>query len=39
MQLYKLGRKYIGVETFDYGKNDSVERIKNVIDGEAIWNK
>ena len=31
---HKLGRKYIGVEQLDYGKNDSVERIKNVIDGE-----
>ena len=28
---HKLGLQYIGVEQLDYGKNDSVERLKNVI--------
>lgn len=27
----KMGRKFIGVEQLDYGKNDSVQRLKNVI--------
>lgn len=27
----KMGRKFIGVEQMDYGKNDSVQRLKNVI--------
>lgn len=30
----KSGRKFIGIEQLDYGKNDSVQRLKNVIDGE-----
>jgi adenine-specific DNA-methyltransferase len=28
---HKLGRQYIGIEQLDYGKNDSVARLKNVI--------
>ena len=28
---HKMGRNYIGVEQLDYGKNDSVIRLKNVI--------
>lgn len=31
---HKLNRKYIGVEQLDYGKNDCVYRIDNVIKGE-----
>lgn len=31
---HKLGRKYIGVEQLDYGENDSVVRLQNVINGE-----
>ncbi|PQA95263.1 adenine specific DNA methylase [Chryseobacterium shigense] len=31
---HKLGRKYIGIEQLDYGKNDSVVRLKNVVNGE-----
>lgn len=31
---HKMGRQYIGCEQLDYGKNDSVVRLKNVIDGE-----
>ncbi|WP_417591979.1 DNA methyltransferase [Owenweeksia hongkongensis] len=31
---HKLGRRYIGIEQLDYGENDSVNRLKNVIDGE-----
>ena len=31
---HKMGRRYIGIEQLDYGKNDSVERLKNVINGE-----
>ena len=27
----KMGRKFIGIEQLDYGKNDSVQRLKNVI--------
>lgn len=27
----KMGRRFIGVEQMDYGKNDSVQRLKNVI--------
>ncbi len=30
----KLNRQYIGIEQLDYGNNDSVVRLKNVIDGE-----
>lgn len=31
---HKMGRQYIGIEQLDYGKNDSVVRLKNVINGE-----
>ncbi len=31
---HKLGRNYIGIELQDYGQNDSLIRIKNVIEGE-----
>jgi len=31
---HKMGRQYIGVEQLDYGKNDSVQRLKNVIGKE-----
>ena len=31
---HKLGRQYIGVEQLDYGENDSIIRLKNVIAGE-----
>lgn len=31
---HKLGRKYIGIEQMDYIKEISVERLKNVINGE-----
>lgn len=31
---HKMNRQYIGVEQLNYGKNDSVERLKNVINGE-----
>ena len=31
---HKLGRQYIGVEQLDYGDNDSVVRLKNVVNGE-----
>lgn len=31
---HKMGRRYIGVEQLDYGKNDSVIRLKNVIKGD-----
>ena len=31
---HKMGRQYIGVEQLDYGKNDSVVRLKNVIKGD-----
>lgn len=27
----KMGRKFIGIEQMDYGQNDSVQRLKNVI--------
>jgi len=30
----KSGRRFIGIEQLDYGKNDSVQRLKNVIEGE-----
>jgi adenine-specific DNA-methyltransferase len=30
---HKLGRQYIGIEQLDYGKNDSVARLKNVVNG------
>lgn len=32
---HKLGRKYIGIEQMDYGENDSVVRLQNVIHGDA----
>lgn len=31
---HKTGRQYIGVEQLDYGDNDCVVRLKNVIKGE-----
>ncbi len=31
---HKMGRQYIGVEQLDYGENDSVIRLQNVINGE-----
>ena len=35
---HKMGRQYIGIEQIDYGKNDSVIRLKNVI-GKSIKKK
>jgi adenine-specific DNA-methyltransferase len=32
---HKLKRQYIGIEQLDYGKNDSVARLKNVIKGDS----
>lgn len=32
---HKMNRQYIGIEQLDYGDNDSVIRIKNVINGDA----
>lgn len=29
-----MGRQYIGIEQLDYGKDDSVVRLKNVINGD-----
>lgn len=31
---HKMKRQYIGVEQLDYGENDSVKRLRNVIEGE-----
>ncbi|MBA7495525.1 hypothetical protein ES702_06112 [subsurface metagenome] len=31
---HKLGRQYIGIEQLDYGKNDAITRLKNVIEGD-----
>jgi adenine-specific DNA-methyltransferase len=31
---HKMGRQYIGIEQLDYGKNDSVVRLQNVINGD-----
>jgi len=31
---HKMGRQYIGIEQIDYGENDSVVRLKNVINGD-----
>jgi len=31
---HKMGRQYIGVEQLDYGENDCVVRLKNVINGD-----
>jgi len=43
---HKMGRRYIGIEQLDYGKNDALERLKNVISGDQTgvsknleWNK
>ena len=30
----KSGRRFIGIEQLDYGDNDSIQRLKNVINGE-----
>jgi adenine-specific DNA-methyltransferase len=30
---HKMGRRYIGIEQLDYGENDSIKRLGNVIDG------
>jgi adenine-specific DNA-methyltransferase len=32
---HKLGRQFIGIEQLDYGQNDSVIRLKNVINGDT----
>ena len=32
---HKMGRQYIGIEQLDYGKNDSVVRLNNVINGDT----
>ncbi len=32
---HKMGRQYIGIEQLDYGKNDSIVRLKNVIKGDT----
>ena len=31
---HKMGRQYIGIEQLDYGENDSVIRLQNVINGD-----
>lgn len=31
---HKLGNQYIGLEQLDYGENDSVKRLENVINGD-----
>ena len=31
---HKMGRQYIGIEQLNYGENDSVVRLKNVINGD-----
>lgn len=31
---HKMGRQYLGIEQMNYGKNDVVERLKNVIAGD-----
>ena len=31
---HKMGRQYIGIEQLDYGENDSIVRLKNVINGD-----
>jgi adenine-specific DNA-methyltransferase len=31
---HKMGRRYIGVEQLDYGKNDPVMRLRKVVEGE-----
>lgn len=32
---HKMGRQYIGIEQLDYGENDSVVRLNNVINGDT----
>lgn len=32
---HKMGRRYIGIEQLDYGNNDSVVRLQNVINGDT----
>lgn len=32
---HKLDRQYIGIEQLDYGNNDSISRLKNVLEGDA----
>jgi adenine-specific DNA-methyltransferase len=32
---HKMKRRFIGIEQLDYGKNDSVTRLKNVIKGDS----
>ena len=32
---HKMGRQYIGIEQLDYGQNDSIVRIENVIKGDS----
>lgn len=32
---HKMGRRYIGIEQLDYGKNDSTVRLVNVINGDS----
>ncbi|HOS65682.1 MAG TPA: site-specific DNA-methyltransferase [Candidatus Latescibacteria bacterium] len=32
---HKLGYQYVGIEQLDYGKNDSVVRLQNVIKGDS----
>lgn len=31
---HKMGRRYIGIEQLDYGKNDALVRLKNVVSGD-----
>ena len=31
---HKMNRKYIGIEQLNYGENDSIERLVNVVNGE-----
>ena len=31
---HKMGRQFIGIEQLDYGNNDSVVRLKNVVNGD-----
>jgi len=31
---HKMGRRYLGIEQLDYGENDSVARLRNVIRGD-----
>lgn len=32
---HKMGRRYVGMEQLDYGENDSVIRLQNVINGDT----